>query len=115
MLILGIVATRQCSLEQRQIYINEGRYREVIREFACVIEAQPTEVEGYRGRSEAELLLGRYSVTFATTPHNRLRAVGLSGYAARLAAVPDDYFRSHRRELRSLVLFRLSCGDPVAQ
>jgi hypothetical protein len=51
-------------LEQRQIYINEGRYRDAIREFACVIEGQPTEVEGYRGRIEAELLLGRYSGTF---------------------------------------------------
>jgi len=32
--------------------------------FTCVIEGQPTEVEGYRGRIGAELLLGRYSGTF---------------------------------------------------
>ena len=50
-----------CSAEQGQIYIDEGRYEQAIREFTCLIEAQPTEVEGYRGRIEAELLLGRYS------------------------------------------------------
>ena len=63
--ILGTVATaRHCSPEQGQIYINEGRYTDAIREFTCVIEGQPTDVEGYRGRIEAELLLGRYSGTF---------------------------------------------------
>jgi len=63
--ILGIVTTAwQCSLEQGQIYIDEGRYRDAIREFTWVIEGQPTEVEGYRGRIGAELLLGRYSGTF---------------------------------------------------
>jgi len=51
-------------LEQGQIYIDEGRYRDAIREFTWVIEGQPTEVEGYRGRIGAELLLGRYSGTF---------------------------------------------------
>jgi hypothetical protein len=51
-------------LEQGQIYIDEGRSRDAIREFTCVIEGQPTEVEGYRGRIEAELLLGRCSGTF---------------------------------------------------
>jgi hypothetical protein len=63
--ILGIVTTAwQCSLEQRQIYIDAGRYRDAIREFTYVIERQPTEAEGYRGRIKAELLLGRYSGTF---------------------------------------------------
>ena len=32
--------------------------------FTCVIEGQPTQVEGYRRGIEAELLLGRYSRTF---------------------------------------------------
>jgi len=63
--ILGIVTTAwQCSLEQGQIYIDEGRYRDAIREFRCVIEGQRAEVKGYRGRIDAELLLGRYSGTF---------------------------------------------------
>ena len=63
--ILGIVATAwQCSLEQGQIYLDEGSYRDAIREFTCVIEGQPTDVEGYRGRIEAELLLGRCFGTF---------------------------------------------------
>ena len=62
--VLGIVTTAwQCSLEQGQIYIDEGRSRNAIREFTCVIEGQPTEVEGYRGRIEAELLICRYSGT----------------------------------------------------
>src|SRR5574337_575053 len=50
-----------CTAEQGQLFIAEGRYKDAIREFTCVIEAQPTEVEGYRGRIEAELLLGQYS------------------------------------------------------
>ena len=51
-------------MEQGQIYIDEGCYRDAIPEFTCVIEGQSTEVEDYRGRIEAELLLGRYSGTF---------------------------------------------------
>src|SRR5262245_33863183 len=63
-LLETVTVARQCSAEQGQIYINEGRYRDAIREFTCLIEAQPAAVEGYRGRSEAELLLGRYSDAF---------------------------------------------------
>ena len=37
---------RQCSPDQGQMYINEGRYRDAIREFSCLVEAQPTQVEG---------------------------------------------------------------------
>ena len=82
--ILGIVATAwQCSLEQGQIYIDEGRYRDAIREFRCVIEGQPTEVEGYRGRIEAELLLGRYSGYFP-----RLRRITAFVLPAHLATRP---------------------------
>ena len=38
-----------------------GDYKLAVKEFACVIDAQPTEVDGYRGRIEAQLLLGLYS------------------------------------------------------
>jgi hypothetical protein len=90
---------RQCSPEQGQIYINEGRYRDAIREFSCLVEAQPTEVEGYRGRIEAELLLGRYSdavrdyarvTAFVMPVHPDAEATIATGYAARLAVAPND-------------------------
>jgi len=54
-------AATVCTSEQGQLYINEGHYEDAINEFTCLIEAHPTEVEGYRGRIEAEVLLGRYS------------------------------------------------------
>lgn len=54
----GVRKAEQCTAEQGQLYINEGSYNAAISEFTCVIEAQPTGVEGYRGRIEAELLLG---------------------------------------------------------
>jgi len=60
---------------------------------------QPTEVEGYRGRIEAELLLGRYSdavrdytrVTARVLPvHRDAESIILDGYADRLAAAPQS-------------------------
>jgi hypothetical protein len=48
--------------------LNDGRYEAAIREFSCVIAAAPPEVEGYRGRIEAQLLAGRYPTPFAITP-----------------------------------------------
>jgi tetratricopeptide (TPR) repeat protein len=89
----------RCIVEQGQQYIEQGRYEQAIREFTCVIEQDPTGVEGYRGRIEAALLLGRYSdalgdyarVTANVLPvHPDGRATILAGYAARLAAAPDD-------------------------
>lgn len=79
-----------------QQLINEGRYERAIREFTKLINAQPTNVEGYRGRIEAELLLGRYSD--AVRDYARVTALNdpdaadtiLAGYAARLATNPID-------------------------
>ena len=98
--ILGTVAAaRQCSPEQGQIYINDGRYRDAIREFTCVIEAQPTEVEGYRARIEAELLLGRYSdgvrdyarvTAFVQSVHPDAEATIASRLRGQACAMPDD-------------------------
>src|SRR5215475_8917657 len=53
-----------CTAEQGQLLIDQGRYKQAIGEFTCVIDAHPTEVEGYRGRIEAQLLLGQYSNAF---------------------------------------------------
>ena len=50
-----------CTSEQGQAFIDEGLYKQAVKEFTCVIDAQPTEVDGYRGRIEAQLLLGLYS------------------------------------------------------
>jgi tetratricopeptide (TPR) repeat protein len=89
----------KCTAEQGQSYIEQGRYEQAIREFSCRIEQDPTAVEGYRGRIEAALLLGRYSdaladyarVTANVLPvHPEARDVIFAGYAARLAARPND-------------------------
>jgi hypothetical protein len=56
-------------------------------------------VEGYRGRIEAELLLGRYSdavrdyarvTAFVLPVHPDAETTIAAGYAARLAAAPDN-------------------------
>ena len=91
--------SQPCTAQSGQRLINEGRYEQAIREFTCVIEASPTEVEGYRGRIEAALLLGRFSD--ALRDFGRITAYVLpvhpdaldslfAGYAARLAAAPDN-------------------------
>lgn len=92
-------AAERCTAEQGQLFIDEGRYEHAIREFTCVIDAQPTDVEGYRGRIEAELLLGRYSdavrdyqrvIAFVLPVHPDAKNTILAGYAARLAIAPES-------------------------
>src|SRR4030095_1298660 len=88
-----------CTSEQGQLLIDQGRYKQAIGEFTCVIDAHPTEVEGYRGRIEAQLLLGQYSnsfgdyarVTAVVTPvHPDAQSTIFAGYAARLDAAPNN-------------------------
>ncbi len=88
-----------CTAEQGQLLIDQGRYKQAIGEFTCVIDAHPTEVEGYRGRIEAQLLLGQYSnsfgdyarVTAVVTPvHPDAQSTIFAGYAARLDAAPNN-------------------------
>src|SRR5262245_3112096 len=95
----GNSTAERCAAETGQLFINEGRYGRAIREFTCVIEARPTDVEGYRGRIEAELLLGQYSnavrdyarVTALVLPaHPDAEDAIIAGYAARLAIRPED-------------------------
>jgi hypothetical protein len=92
-------AAPKCTTALGQGLIDQGRYRDAIREFTCVIAADPTAVEGYRGRIEAELLLGRYSdavrdyarvTAFVEPVHPDAEAIIYGGYADRLAADPDD-------------------------
>jgi tetratricopeptide (TPR) repeat protein len=91
--------SEKCTAVQGQRYIDEGRYGQAIREFTCVISAHPTEVEGYRGRIEAELLLGEYSnavrdyarvTAFVLPVHPDARNTILAGYDARLAISPHS-------------------------
>ena len=93
------LAQSGCSAEQGQTLIDQGRYRQAIRQFTCVIDAQPTGIEGYRGRIEAQLLLGLYAdamgdygrVTAQVIPADAdAVATLLAGYAARLADDPES-------------------------
>jgi tetratricopeptide (TPR) repeat protein len=92
-------AQSACTTAQGQTYIDQARYKQAVKEFTCVIEMQPTEVEGYRGRIEAQLLLGLYSdalrdyarVTARVLPvHPDGASTILAGYDARLAADPTS-------------------------
>jgi hypothetical protein len=92
-------ARQSCTVEQGQLLIDEGRYKQAMKEFGCLIDAQPTAVEGYRGRIEAQLLLGLYSdalrdygrVTSVVLPvHPDAASTILAGYTARLAAQPQS-------------------------
>jgi tetratricopeptide (TPR) repeat protein len=95
----GAAGNPNCTAAKGQAFIDEGRYDKAIQEFTCVIAAEATESEGYRGRAEAKLLLGRYSdaygdyarVTALVVPvHPDAQNTILTGYAERLTAAPDD-------------------------
>ena len=92
-------AAPTCSAGQGQTFIDDGQYQKAIHEFTCVIDADPTAVEGFRGRIEAEVLLGRYSdavrdyqrvMAFVVPVHPDAKATILAGYADRLETAPDD-------------------------
>jgi hypothetical protein len=89
----------KCTAQGGQSLIDEGRYEAAVREFACVIAAHPTEVEGYRGKAEAELLLGRYAdafhsytrvTAFVEPVHSDAKFTIFNGYDSRLSINPDD-------------------------
>lgn len=93
------VKAAQCTAGQGQLFIDSGQYKKAIQEFTCVINAQPTEVEGYRGRIEAELLLGQYSnaladnalITALVLPvHPDAKNDIFASYADRLAVAPQN-------------------------
>lgn len=97
---IGMVsATQPCSLARGQQLIDAGEYKAAIRMFTCLIDMQPTEIEGYRGRIEAQLLLGRYAdavrdytrVTALVLPlHPDVAESILADYTARLKRAPND-------------------------
>jgi tetratricopeptide (TPR) repeat protein len=88
-----------CSAAKGQLLIDQGRYDQAIREFTCVIESDPTDVEGYRGRAEASLLLGRYSdalgdyariTAFVVPVHPTAMTGVINDYTARLTVSPNN-------------------------
>ena len=92
-------AQPKCTAVQGQAFIDDGRYQRALQEFACLVASQPAGVEGYRGRAEAELLLGRFSDAMATygrvtalvlPVHPDAEATILDGYGDRLAVDPND-------------------------
>jgi len=96
---VGAAKADECSAAQGQLYIDQGLYEEAIEEFTCVIDGDPTGVEGYRGRIEAQLLLGRFSDAvrdysrvnaYVAPVHPDAYAVIKDGYAERLADDPQS-------------------------
>jgi tetratricopeptide (TPR) repeat protein len=92
-------AQPKCTSVQGQALIDAGDYGKAIQAFTCLIDAHPTDVEGYRGRIEAEVLLGRYSnavrdeqrvMAFVLPVHPDAEATIMDGYGARLAADPAN-------------------------
>jgi tetratricopeptide (TPR) repeat protein len=92
-------APKGCTAAQGQVLIDQGRYDQAVREFTCVVAAQPTELEGYRGLAEAELLLGRYSdalrdlarvIAYVVPVHPDAADIIHAGYKARLDADPQN-------------------------
>jgi tetratricopeptide (TPR) repeat protein len=97
--LAGSVYAAQCNATQGQQYINNGQLNQAVNEFTCLINQQPTEVEGYRGRIEAYVLLGRYSdavrdytsvLSFVNPVYPNVKQIILDGYTARLNTAPND-------------------------
>jgi tetratricopeptide (TPR) repeat protein len=95
---LPTASVAACTAEQGQQLIDAGQYKRAIREFTCVIDLDPTAVEGYRGRIEAELMLGKFSdavrdyaraTAFVEPVHPDYVATIVAGYTARLGVSPD--------------------------
>lgn len=95
----GLAAVSHCTAEQGQAFINDGRLDRAVREFTCVIDEHPSDVEGYRGRIEAALLLGHFSdavrdytrvTAFVQPVHPDAETTIVAGYSARLATAPQS-------------------------
>ena len=95
----AVRAGGSCTAENAQRLIDQGRYEQALRAFTCVIDNEPTAVEGYRGRIEAALMLDRYAnalsdygrvTAFVLPVHPDAEETILDGYAARLKDAPTD-------------------------
>ena len=88
-----------CSAEQGQVFLDAAEYAKAIKEFTCVVDGNPTDVEGYKGRIEAQLMLRLYSdalrdytrVTAFVLPLNPGAITGIvAAYEERLKTDPGD-------------------------
>ena len=88
-----------CSAEEGQQLIDAAQYSKAVREFTCVIALDPTGIEGYRGRIEAQLMVGKYSdaqrdyariTAFVLPVHPDAERVIVAGYDARLSSTPNE-------------------------
>jgi len=97
----GVITVKadQCTIEDGQAFIDAGQYKKAIEKFSCIVKTQPTEVEGYRGRIEAELMLGQYSnavldytkvAAFVLPLHPDAKSTIINSYNTRLAVSSDD-------------------------
>ena len=103
-----------CSAQQGQQFLDAGQYKKAIQEFTCVIDLDPTAVEGYRGRIEARLLLGEFSdavrdytrvTAFVEPVHPNASQTILAGYDARLALAPQSIAALTGRSFASWYFF----------
>jgi tetratricopeptide (TPR) repeat protein len=95
----AFVNAAACSAAQGQQFLDAGDYKKAINEFTCLIDLDPTAVEGYRGRIEAELMTGQFSdavrdyargvSAFVVPVHPDAEQVIVDGYKARLAVAPN--------------------------
>ena len=80
-----------CTPDAGQAFIADGRYDKAVQAFTCVIAGAPAEADGYRGRAEAEVLLGRYSDAMAD--YGRVTAFVEPAIEARtIIALTNDAF-----------------------
>jgi hypothetical protein len=94
----GLANVTPCTVEQAQQLIDAGQYNAAIQKFTCVINLDPTGIDGYRGRIEAQLMLGRFSdalrdytrvTAFVEPVHPDVAQLIVAGYQARLGVAVD--------------------------
>ena len=94
-----VAAAPDCSAAAGQALIDQGRYDRAVSEFSCLIRADATSIDGYRGRMEAFTLMGRYAdavhdgtrFTAVVEPaHPGAQQTVVKSYLDRLGARPTD-------------------------
>lgn len=77
------------SAAKGQQRIDQQRYAEAVAVFTCLVDANPSSHEGYRGRAEAELLRGNYS--HAMRDYARITALVLPADPNATAKILGEY------------------------
>lgn len=90
-----------CTVEHGPLLIDEGRYKQAIREFTCVIEAEPAGVEVTAAGLRPSCSWGSIRIASATTPGARLVNVG---------ALLNNR-KANRASRSSLAMNGRSCGS----